>query len=282
MAAMDFPSSPTDGQVYGNYVYSAANGAWLANPQPQNVAVSSPTAPSNPTANTLWYNTQDGNTYIYYYDGNTYQWVQLKSDSTLSSTLGNRVTTLETYPAGLVPIVPSSVTLGSGTSSTNANGLVTFTSSTSVSLNNVFTSTYTNYKVNVNITSTGGGSGSMAFRLRSAGVDRTTGDYYTSGSQMTAAGSNSAYAATTTFYDVAYLYATTDSYSNYSLEVNDPVPAIRTKIRSLSQGLSSAGGATSWSTSCLHNINQTHDGFTILGTGSSETMTGTVQVYGYR
>ena len=95
MAELNFPASPTDGQIYGNFIWSAATGAWLARPQPQSVAVSSPTAPTSPVVNTLWYNTNDGNTYIYNYDGDSYQWVQLKSDATLSSTLGSRVDALD-------------------------------------------------------------------------------------------------------------------------------------------------------------------------------------------
>lgn len=95
MAELNFPASPTDGQIYGNFIWSAATGAWLARPQPQSVAVSSPTTPTSPVVNTLWYNTNDGNTYIYNYDGDSYQWVQLKSDATLSSTLGSRVDALD-------------------------------------------------------------------------------------------------------------------------------------------------------------------------------------------
>ncbi len=95
MAAMDFPSSPTNGQVYGNYVYSTSKGAWQANPVTSEVAVISPTAPSNPKAGDIWYNSDDGCTYVYYYDGDSYQWVASRNDATFSSTLGPRVDTLE-------------------------------------------------------------------------------------------------------------------------------------------------------------------------------------------
>ena len=95
MAAMDFPASPTDGQVYQNYKYSTATGAWLANPVSQQVAVINPTAPSSPKAGDIWYNSDDGCTYVYYYDGDSYQWVASKNDATFSSTLGPRVDALE-------------------------------------------------------------------------------------------------------------------------------------------------------------------------------------------
>lgn len=92
--ALDFPSSPTNGQVYGNFIYSTAKGAWQAKPITGKVTTSA-TAPSTPTNGDEWFNTNDGNLYVYYTDVDGSQWVQVKSDATLSSTLGNRVTSLE-------------------------------------------------------------------------------------------------------------------------------------------------------------------------------------------
>ena len=49
---------------------------------------------------------------------------------------------------GMIPIVPTSVTLGGGSATTSANGQVAFTSATtSILLNGVFSSAYKNYKV---------------------------------------------------------------------------------------------------------------------------------------
>lgn len=56
---------------------------------------------------------------------------------------------------GLSPIVPSSVTVGSGSASISADGTVTFTSCNYFDLSNVFSSIYANYKVifeTVNVT----------------------------------------------------------------------------------------------------------------------------------
>jgi hypothetical protein len=92
---MDFPASPTDGQVYGNYVWSASTGAWLSKGVTQTTAVTSDVPPSNPKAGDMWYNSTDGVMYLYYYDGNSYQWVQFKNDASFSSALGPRVDSLE-------------------------------------------------------------------------------------------------------------------------------------------------------------------------------------------
>jgi hypothetical protein len=115
--ALDFPSSPTDGQVYDNWIYSSTKGAWEAKPLTAGVATPSPTAPLAPKQGDLWYNTEDGNTYVWYTDVDGSQWVQLKSDATLSSTLGTRVEALETTKIGLVPIMPTSVSVNTGTAS---------------------------------------------------------------------------------------------------------------------------------------------------------------------
>lgn len=79
MAAMDFPANPTNGQVYGNYVYNSATGAWLANPVTQNTVITSVVAPTNPKAGDLWVNSTDGTMYFYYNDGNTSQWVESRA-----------------------------------------------------------------------------------------------------------------------------------------------------------------------------------------------------------
>ena len=145
--ALNFPSSPTDGQVFNNFVYSSAKGAWNAKPLTGQKSVTSATAPSAPSAGDQWYNTNDGNLYVYYTDVDGSQWVQVKSDATLSSTLGNRVTTLETYPAGLVPIVPTSVNVNAGSGSVAADGTITISGASSVTLNGIFSSTYNNYYI---------------------------------------------------------------------------------------------------------------------------------------
>ena len=48
---------------------------------------------------------------------------------------------------GLVPIVPASVSVGSGTASVSSLGLVTFSGCSTVTVNGVFSSSYSNYRV---------------------------------------------------------------------------------------------------------------------------------------
>src|SRR5262245_17167679 len=78
--ALDFPASPTDGQQFNApngvmYVWNAAGGLWLAQGGSTSSATISATPPSNPFIGQLWWSPDLGRLFIYYFDGNTYQWV---------------------------------------------------------------------------------------------------------------------------------------------------------------------------------------------------------------
>lgn len=60
------PEAPTDGQVYGRV---GSTTSWLP------VVVTASTAPASPAVGQLWWDSIDGNTYIYYNDGTSSQWV---------------------------------------------------------------------------------------------------------------------------------------------------------------------------------------------------------------
>jgi hypothetical protein len=72
---------------------------------------------------------------------------------------------------GLRMVVPTSVSVGSGSGSVDAIGNVTFSGVSSLSLNGCFTDTYDNYKIILDISAV---SGSNEFRIR--GRDSITGD----------------------------------------------------------------------------------------------------------
>ena len=77
--ALDFPASPTNGQVYGSYVYNSTVGAWQSKEDPATVATVSTTAPASANPGDLWYDSDDGTSYMYYDDGTSAQWVELLS-----------------------------------------------------------------------------------------------------------------------------------------------------------------------------------------------------------
>ena len=79
--ALDFPSNPVDGQVYGSYTYNLATGVWKASAPSATVAITSPTKPLVANNGDIWVNTATGIAFVYYYDGNTYQWMELLSSA---------------------------------------------------------------------------------------------------------------------------------------------------------------------------------------------------------
>ena len=82
MAAIDFPSNPTNGQqvtVGGTvFEYNSTKGYWLGKHGGIKTSVQttvSDTAPSSPSNGDLWFNSANLKTYIYYDDGSSAQWV---------------------------------------------------------------------------------------------------------------------------------------------------------------------------------------------------------------
>lgn len=218
---IDFPSNPTNGQVYGNWIYDSSITAW------RNV------------------NTDTG------------------------------IGTLNAM--GLKNVVPTSVQVGSGSSTTNANGLVTFTGASSVSLNEVFTGTYTNYKIIVD-TPTTTGNGAIGMRGRIAGVDNSSSSYY-SMYHFSRANGVGADAVVNSTYWFLYNNYTTSAWGGSAIDLQKP------KLSAFTQGPFAGNGADSTSAyaiagSLLFLANNSFDGLTLLPTGAG-TMTGTVQVYGY-
>ena len=79
--AIDFPSSPTDGQVYQGYRWNLAKGAWLSNNPATGSVITSATTPVGASAGDMWFNTVDGTLFIYYNDGISANWVEIHSNT---------------------------------------------------------------------------------------------------------------------------------------------------------------------------------------------------------
>jgi microcystin-dependent protein len=100
--ALDFPSSPTDGQAYGNYVWSASSGVWKAKPSSPTVIVTSPTAPTDPNPGDVWMSSNDGVSFTYYADGTSSQWIEL-----ISSGVPSVIMPLGTIVQTALPAAPT-------------------------------------------------------------------------------------------------------------------------------------------------------------------------------
>jgi hypothetical protein len=119
--ALDFPANPTDGQVYGSYVYSSTTGVWKAKSQSSTPAVISSTLPATANPGDIWIDSSDGVSYVYYNDGTSSQWIELMSSGVpqLSSKAD------KTY-------VDSQNLLKANLDSPTFNGTVTLPSTTSI------------------------------------------------------------------------------------------------------------------------------------------------------
>jgi hypothetical protein len=204
-----------------------------------------------------------------------------KAASTTDTAIGldrGRLTTLEARKlSGLVPVIAPTVNYSGGTAVSNSNGEVTFTGVTSISLNSVFTSAFTNYKIIISKGLVASISNQeISFRLRSAGTNRTTLYYFNGVLQL---GSNAPSASQTQNTDRWTIGNLSSANINAAtLEIYNPaVAAAKTNFLNTFYGFS--GSTFYLSSAGVHDVAQSHDGFTLtMGTGN---MSGSIAVYGY-
>lgn len=220
---IDFPSNPTNGQVYSNWIYDSSITAW------RNV------------------NTDTG------------------------------IGTLNAM--GLKNVVPTSVVVGSGSATTNANGTVTFSGATTVSLNGVFTSTYKNYKVLLKTSpSAASYGGAIYLKLRTTGTDYSL-NYYFGGTYVSQGTMNTQNVSGAQLNIGLLPDNATDDRLSSSIEIFSP-------YESKATGYNVTAGSVFAGNNYNYNLNGTNistnifDGLTIIP-GGSGNITGTIQVYGY-
>ena len=172
---------------------------------------------------------------------------------------------------GLVLIKPSTVTNGTD----NGKGTVTFSSVSSVSLNNVFSSTYTNYRIELNGTNASTLLNWHA-KMRASGSDSTA-NYNSSEFWVSSAGSSGigSYINNGGFFQI-----NTNDNSNGGcptwFDIFRPFEAAVTNV--LGQGYDGSAGKSKYFGG-LHNVSTSYDGITIAcNTG---TISGIISVYGY-
>jgi len=191
----------------------------------------------------------------------------------------NALDTIYTPPLppkpGMVLVSPTSIT-HSGTSATlGANGQVTFSAVTSLSLNGVFKADFDNYVIAFrHVMNTSGIA--IAYRMRAAGADDSTSDSYTrqfltvDGSTITASRSSST--------NGSCGYASSTNMSGQQIYVYGPYLAQPTAVRAVDGD--GAASATIFDVANTHNQSTSYDGITLFV--GSNNLTGTVAVYGVR
>lgn len=175
-------------------------------------------------------------------------------------------------------VVPTSVSVGSGSFALSSNGQVTFTGASSVAVDGCFTSAYQNYVLFFNsLHSTT--LGAYSFRYRAAGVDFSTANYFQGGTLVyyNNATVNSYRSNAGTSLDFGGGSPTYDD-SQMRMEIISPMLAQRTRhnMQGIIVDATSIGAITASGTI---NSLAAYDGFKV--TSSAGTMSGTIRVYGY-
>lgn len=225
MAAIDFPASPTNGQVYAGWVYDSSLPGW------RNV------------------NSNDG-------------------VAALSS-------------MGLKNVVPTSVQVGSGSATVNANGTVTFSGASSVSLNGVFSSTYTNYRIVLDFTGSSANT-STQLRLRKAGTDYSGAQYNFGGLGMRSNSTTSSFVGVSaTTWSLSWINgpAAGAGSSGGTVDVFNPYGNSYQKIVASMVGGDATSMAGIYVGGNCFSSQAANDGFTLQV--ASGTFNGTIQVFGY-
>lgn len=184
--------------------------------------------------------------------------------------------TVLAVPQGLVPIVPTSVA-GTGVS-VDASGVVTFSGSTSVSLNGVFTSAYKHYRIVYRATGTGNPY-TVGLRLRAAGVDASTANYLRGGYISYAINTGSGNYNSSGEQGWLVGYATNAASISTSASIELASPALAEYTLATYQMVGYDGNHFVLNAGGTHPVNTAYDGFTLV-TGSG-ALTGTIQVFGY-
>jgi hypothetical protein len=175
---------------------------------------------------------------------------------------------------GLVPVVPSSVAVGSGSASSSSTGLVTFTGVTNVSLNSCFSSAYTNYRIVYR--GTGTVDTGFSFQLRVAGTTNSSANY--DGHLCYWGAGGAGYVNQSNSNQIGGIFG--HAYQNGTFEVFRPYLSDITAMTFYGAAQNLSGATEQHTSSGNYKQATSFDGFTLTFNGG--TFTGTVQVYGYR
>lgn len=175
---------------------------------------------------------------------------------------------------GMVLINPSSIAYSGTSATTGANGQVTFTAVTSLSLNGVFSADFDNYVLSARYDASA--SLTLRARFRASGTDNSTASSYVIQSIQAAGTSVSGSRNTQDYANMAFGWGPQRNGSHVSFY--GPFLAQPTAARSVS-GMDYASAIIE-DTAFTHNQSVSYDGLTVYIVGGN--ITGALQVYGVR
>lgn len=190
---------------------------------------------------------------------------------------GDILTAADMNAVGLWKITTGTVATTGGTA-TSSNGLFTFSGSTNLRINSVFSADYVNYLILAQVW--GSATSFARWRLRTGNTDSDTNVYTQAGLTTTsvAAGLTAYNQNAQAQWQPFAEYGTSEANGCVSqIIVQRPFQALRTGASAVVNNLDSAGV---YNLSHVHTPATSYDGFTVIpNTGS---VSGTIRVYGYR
>lgn len=177
---------------------------------------------------------------------------------------------------GLNLVVPTSVSVGSGSASVATNGAITFTGASSVSMDGCFSSTYENYIINF-VCTQNTSTATYHIKQRASGVDATATSY---GGGVLCYYNNTTLGTMRTNGSTEYNIGGQNAGSSWGavrVEVFSPYLATQSKFNV--QGTGNDGALYSFTASGGTLGTNSYDGIKFFA--SAGTMTGTIRIYGY-
>lgn len=176
---------------------------------------------------------------------------------------------------GMFLVKPASIANSGGSASIGTNGQITFSTVTSLSLNQVFSENFENYMVSIRFIAAGGAR--LQLRLRANGSDNSTASSYTH-QQVAADGTTIGRARTTTDLTVVG-WANNTNIAGTFINIYSPYLAQQTTMRNISASNYLSAYIEDYAST--HNQATSYDGFTLFP-NNSQNITGILQVYGVK
>jgi hypothetical protein len=212
--------------------------------------------------------------------GRTRDVSKILTSNTSILTLASASSTYQTIAkTGLIEITPSTISVTGGSGSVSSTGVVSFTSASVVSLNDVFSTTYDKYRVLINVKPSSNGNKTLRLRARVGGVDTTSSVYSFANAGLNASNStiNTAGAGQTSAQIGQNFQYSDQSFPSHFDIINPFATEITFLQGEATESTLNDFFHTSYSAGIMHSTSYT--GFTFfLSTGN---MTGSVSVYGY-
>ena len=176
---------------------------------------------------------------------------------------------------GLIQVVPTSLTLGSGSATTSASGTITTTSVTSISFNNVFSDSFDSYQVRISGLYNSSATG-VYYRLRNNTTDETGSTY---GWNRIYATDSGALTKDASWYNTYWLAGSVGELVSHGIvDILGPFKSSKTTMTSNYLYQRTANAETGWVTGS-HTLATSYNGFSfVLPSG---TFSGTFRIYGY-